>query len=202
MALRVLLLIFKGWIFSNISLYAQQDTTHLTPIEVIDSKLKKKTYGNRFSSSAMCSNLGNGKKGSEVAIIIPLKNKKIYPQNFKVHVTDYPRRRTTKYDLKFYTVIDKRIDSLLFKQKIEGHLKIKNGFFEIDLSKYNLTISNDFAVSLALRDTLDKNNIFFSIGFLGHKAYVKEQNSDWKKIEAPFSVGYQLEAYVEKLKPQ
>jgi len=182
----------------NPCVYSQKKEVFLDEVTVRDHKLKSKTVGNKIKSGGISSNLGNGKKGNEVATLIKMQNKKSILKSFKVNVVSNPYD-SVNYRLKIYEVKDGVIQKTPLNNKvIPVTISMKKGLIEVELSNYHIIVYDDFAVSLELVDDTADNKIMFSCGFFGDKAYAKNaKEDDWLKLSV-LSVGYHLDVLQEK----
>ena len=169
----------------------------LREVVIKGSELKHKTIGNKTTSQAIAFNIGSGNAGSEVASIMKIKNRKTFLKNFKVNVVDNPYE-SVKFRLNLYNIKEDVIDTSIIQDNIVVEFTQKEGLYEIDLSKYNIVVHNDFAVALEWLDYRDDNLIMFSGSIVGSPTMVRDlKYTEWQKIPV-FSIGYHMDVSYEK----
>jgi hypothetical protein len=172
------------------------DTHNLPQIHVKDKKLKQKTLGNKMTSEAF---VGSEKfeKGAEIATIIKVKNRKTYLKKFKLNIVENPYSNL-KFKLNFYSLENDLPHQLITQEKIFGEFNQKKGMLEVDLTPYNLSVNEDFAVSIEFLDDYLNEYVGFSAGLFGSALLVKDhEDCSWKRL-SPLCVGFHMDVSCEK----
>lgn len=176
--------------------------TELEEVLVLAKGTKTKTRGNITRARGIVMAISSYAVGSEVGTVIRLSNEPVLIKNLNFHITaNYPD--SAKFRLNIYT-FNKEIGDNILNENIYFTIPGKYiGDFEVDLSKYHLSLSHDILIAVETISVYsngpdpNKNNdkfydrIFISGTLTGSKSFYRKVSlGKWQKIKYSFSPGF------------
>lgn len=170
----------------------QEKTSELKEIVILDKKLKTKTFGNKTVSKFFGGKFASDDYGSEMAIKINIRKGPIYLDKFQVNIS-YNMEDSATLRLNIYNAKNGLPYQNILSQNIILKLGNQTGKIEVDLSKYNIVIKEDFFIALEWIEGSNNSGIVFSAGFVNKGTYYRKASQGrWKKY--PMGVGFNVTA--------
>ena len=119
----------------------------ISEVIVSNKKFKRKTVGNNASGKIVKFSIGGDDLGAELGSLIKIRKRKTFIKTFKWFVVDNPFERV-RFRLNIYDYKGGKQDSNILRQNIIVEFDKVSGMMEVDLSKYNIMVTDDFIVSL------------------------------------------------------
>ena len=176
-------------------IWLKNKTFYLTEVEILSRSLMEKILGNRTESENMTGGFATNSLGSEVATRIKIKRKPTYVEEFNFNITQ------NKYDSVFFRVNIYEVSENgtpgknLLSENIYHTVTSESQKVSIDLTHYNLTMNEDFFISLEwLRDlgVEDETGLYFSCSLFGNSLFHRKTSQGTWENEAPLSVGFNV----------
>ncbi|MEO1049943.1 MAG: carboxypeptidase-like regulatory domain-containing protein [Bacteroidota bacterium] len=118
----------------------------------------------------------------EVAKPFRLKNRSMHIESVNIFLKEVSTTHAT-FRVKFYKYSENKPDRLLFEKNIIKSTAIENGWLSIDLTDYDIYLSEDFVVSIEFfpSDIDNKHISFWYGGQFGGRAFKRIHSLDnWK----------------------
>lgn len=182
---------FKNKINKNPTIELVPTSFDLQEIVVVPKNLKTKVLGNKTNTTAITGGFASNDLGAEMGIIIKIKKRPTYIQDFNVHISSCDLD-TIKLRLNFYDIKKGLPNKKIVKQDIIISHTSKKGRLKVDLRDYNIVMEDDFFVSLEWLEDFGEKDLHFSLKLFGKPMiYRNTSHADWKKIKAG-GVGFYL----------
>lgn len=187
------------------SLYPQSGTVRLeekakTLKEVVVRKRKaKESYlGNRFEGSAIVGGFDSNELGCEVGVRIKVKRKPASIEEFGFHVVENIYD-TIRFRINLYRLnAEGEPDTPLTEQPIFATCMVRYGRVVVDLRPYQLSVEEDFFISLEwIQDLGQKGGqgLNFSGGMTGAKTFSRgTSHAPWVKVPV-FVIGFYVKVF-------
>jgi hypothetical protein len=173
----------------------EESAIKLQHVTIVEKKLKETSLGNTTESKKFRGGFTNSELGNELGVVIKIKKPTMllsFNANVVVNTSDSMKFRLNIYDLKKGLP-----DNRIIAEQIIFPIGVKAGRFSLDLTSYNIVMTDDFFVSLELIENYGRTksgSILFSAGLLGNPLLVRQTSQgSWKKYSA-ISVGFNLTA--------
>lgn len=175
---------------SNILL--RERTEELKEIIVIDRKLTTKILGNKTDSKFFGGKFASGDLGSEIVIRIRLKDTPTHLDTFSFNIS-YNEGDTATFRVNIYDIEGGRPGKNVLTDNIIIKINGETGQIDVDLSKYYITVMDDFFIGLEWVEGKSNSGIVFSSGFANKGTYYRKASQGrWKKY--PMGVGFNVKA--------
>ena len=176
----------------SLNIQLQEKTNELKEIVILDKKLNSKVLGNKTDSKFFGGKFASGDLGSEIAIRIKIKDAPTYLDTFRFNIS-YNTGDTARFRVNIYDVKNGLPDKNILTDNIILSINGKTGKTEIDLSKYNVVVNDDFFIALEWIEGKKNSGIVFSAGFANKGTYYRKASQGrWKKY--PMGVGFNVTA--------
>ena len=176
----------------SLNIQLQEKTNELKEIVILDKKLTSKVLGNKTDSKFFGGKFASGDLGSEIAIRIKIKDAPTYLDTFRFNIS-YNTGDTARFRVNIYDVKTGLPDKNILTDNIILSINGKTGKIEIDLSKYNVVVNDDFFIALEWIEGKKNSGIVFSAGFANKGTYYRKASQGrWKKY--PMGVGFNVTA--------
>lgn len=176
----------------HLNVHLQEKTIELREVGITDKKLVTKVLGNKTESKFFGGKFASGDLGSELVIRIKVKNIPTYLENFSFTIS-YNTADTATFRVNIYDVKNGLPYKNILTHNIITRVNNRTGKIDIDLSAYNITVSDDFFIGLQWLEGSHTSGVTFSAGFTNHKTYYrKASQARWKKY--PMGVGFNVTA--------
>ena len=185
---------FRRLIAANPVIELSEKPILLKEIVISGKKLKEKKRGNMTTSTKFRGGFGNSQLGNELGIVIKVGKKPERIKNFHASVVSN-KIEGQKFRLNFYDVKHGLPHTRLVSEQIIFPITTASGMFTLDLTNYNIIVTDDFFLSLELVENpanVNKGGVFFSAGFFGDPLIVRHASQgEWKKVKA-ISIGFSV----------
>ena len=172
----------------------------LNEVGVFDKKLTSKILGNKTESRFFGVKFSSIDLGSEIAIKIKIKQAPTYLEKFQFNIS-YNTADTAAFRVNIYSMKGGQPHTNILQENIILRIGKQTGKIELDLSKYNIVVAEDFFISLEWIDgnlnsseyATMSTGIVFSAGFINKGTYYRKASQGrWKKY--PAGVGFNVTA--------
>ena len=175
-----------------LNIQLQEKTNELKEIVIVDKKLTTKVLGNKTDSKFFGGKFASGDLGSEIAIRIKIKDAPTYLDAFRFNIS-YNTGDTARFRVNIYDVKSGLPDKNILGDNIILSINGQSGKIEVDLSKYNVVVNDDFFIALEWIEGKNNSGIVFSAGFANKGTYYRKASQGrWKKY--PMGVGFNVTA--------
>jgi pimeloyl-ACP methyl ester carboxylesterase len=174
----------------NLNIQLLEKTNELTEVVVTDKKLTTKVLGNKTDSKFFGGKFASGDLGSEIAIRIKIKDAPTYLDTFSFNIS-YNAADTATFRVNIYEVKNGLPDKNILTDNIIVKINGQAGKIDVDLSKYNTVVNDDFFIGLEWVEGKNNSGIVFSSGFVNKGTYYRKASQGrWKKY--PMGVGFNV----------
>jgi pimeloyl-ACP methyl ester carboxylesterase len=158
-----------------------QETHKLNEIVVVEKKLSSQVLGNKTDSKFFGGKFASGDLGSEIAIRIKIKHPPTYLDSFSFNIS-YNTGDTAAFRVNIYEAINGLPGKNILSKNIILKITGQTGKVNVDLSEYNLVVTDDFFVALEWIEGDNNSGIVFSAGFVNKGTYYRKASQGrWKK---------------------
>ena len=170
----------------------RERTDELKEIIITDKKPITKVLGNKTESKFFGGKFASGDLGSEIAIKIRIRDAPTYLDTFRFNIS-YNEGDTATFRVNIYEIEDGLPGKNVLTDNILVKINGDTGKTEIDLSKYNTIVTDDFFIGLEWVEGKRNSGIVFSAGFVNKGTYYRKASQGrWKKY--PMGVGFNVTA--------
>lgn len=174
----------------HLNIYLQEQINDLQEIVVMEEKLVTKILGNKTDSKFFGAKFASDDLGSEIAIRIKIKEAPTYLDAFNFNIS-YNSSDTATFRVNIYQIKNGLPDKNILRENIIIRTGNQTGKIELDLSKYNIVVNDDFFISLEWIQGNKNSGIVFSAGFINKGTYYRKASQGrWKKY--PIGVGFNV----------
>ena len=185
--------------YNFITINLQPDIQELNTIIVRPRNMKEIILGNTFDSPHIMAGFKTNDLGAEIETIMKVHDERTYylkTAGFYIGKCLYD---SILFRVNIYNIVDRKPGEILHTLPI--YVKIVNGQTKllIDLTPYNITVDDDFILSLEwIQDLSDKTtSLMFCAGFIGNRIFYKLTSQDkWSTF--PIGIGSWCLAEYEK----
>ena len=182
---------FKENIIKNNIFYLEKSVASLKEVVIKNKKLKTKILGNTLDKKTVSAGFVNNILGNEIGIIIKIKRKPTYIENFNA-IVDYNNYGNFKFRINFYDLKNGLPNNSILQENIIANSTVKKGKLTIDLRDYNITVDKDFFVSIELIEGLGEGGLHFLADYSGSPVITRSASQGkWNKLE-DLSFGFNL----------
>jgi hypothetical protein len=178
------------------TIYLDEEGIELEEIFISNKKGKSKILGNKKPKLFFASiSFKKIEAGNELGIKIKVKkNTDVNKFNLLLVKNDYPN---LKLRLNFYNLKDNKPYERINSENIIFETSIEKGVLSIDLTDYNITLNEDFFVSIESLNKLDDENkqIIVAGRVLGKSYGRKTSQGSWTKIKIGFCLSLDVLQY-------
>ena len=177
---------------SVLNIRLRERTDELKEIIISDKKLTTKILGNKTDSKFFGGKFASGDLGSEIVIRIRIKDTPTYLDTFSFNIS-YNEGDTATFRVNVYEIEGGLPGKNVLTDNIIAKINGETGKINIDLSKYNTTVTDDFFIGLEWVEGKSNSGIVFSSGFANKGTYYRKASQGrWKKY--PMGVGFNVTA--------
>ena len=134
---------FKEKILKDNVIYLEKSVATLKEVVIKNKKLTTKILGNILDKKTVSAGFVNNILGNEIGIIVKIKKKPTFIESFSA-IVDYNNYGNFKFRINFYDLKNGLPNNSILQENIIANSTIKKGKLTIDLSDYNITVSQDF----------------------------------------------------------
>jgi len=157
----------------------------LQQVVVLPKQLSIKVLGNTTQSMFLSAGFSSGNLGAQAGTRIRIRHAPAYLEKVNFHLS-YNKLDSIKVRLNIYEMKDGIPGNNILPENVIISIPDKKaGNFEIDLSKYNLTVKDDILIALELIQAKGDatSGVYMSASLFGNPTYYKETSqSEWKKL--------------------
>lgn len=176
----------------SLNIQLEERTDELREVVITEKKLTKKILGNKADSKFFGGKFASGGLGSEIAIKIKIKDTPTYLDTFSFNIS-YNDEDTAIFRVNIYEIENGLPDKNILTDNIIIRINGQTGKIDIDLSKYNVSVDDDFFIGLEWIEGKNNSGIVFSAGFVNKGTYYRKASQGrWKKY--PMGVGFNVTA--------
>lgn len=153
----------------------------LGEIIISDKKLTTKILGNKTNSRFFGGKFASGDLGSEIVIRIRVNDTPTYLDTFSFNIS-YNQGDTATYRVNIYENRGGLPGKNILTENIMVKIVGETGKIDVDLSKYNAIVTDDFFIGLEWVEGRSNSGIVFSAGFANKGTYYRKASQGrWKK---------------------
>jgi hypothetical protein len=168
----------------------RERTDELKEIIITDKKLTTKILGNKTDSKFFGGKFASGDLWSEIVISIRIKDTPTYLDTFSFNIS-YNEGDTATFRVNVYKIEGGLPGKNVLADNIIVKINGETGKIDIDLSKYNTIVTDDFFIGLEWVEGKSNSGIVFSSGFANKGTYYRKASQGrWKKY--PMGVGFNV----------
>ena len=174
------------------TVFMEMEAVKLNEVIVTGKPLKRAVLGNRTESTIVQAGFTSNELGNEVGIAIKIKKKPTYIERFNIFISDNTYD-TLKFRINIYSLKDGLPSENLMPQPVVVFTTLKKGRLSIDLSKYNIIVTDNIFASLEWIEDLGKSGLYFSASLGGSPVIARHTSQGkWEKV-GPVSLGINLD---------
>lgn len=171
----------------------------LAQVVVRPKVYKTKILGNENDSKSVSAGFFTNDLGSEIGVIMHIKKAPSFVENINVNLA-FNDIGKVKFRLNIYHMRDGEPDSIILKEPILIITEQKTGPISIDMKKYNVSVQDDFLVSLEWIEDYGNDKLNFCAGLMnGNCLYRKTSQDNWHNAR-PVGIGINSTVTYEKYK--
>lgn len=183
--------VFKENLLKNNLIYLEKSVATLKEVVIRSKKLKTKILGNKLDKKTVSAGFVNNVLGNEIGIIVKIKKKPTYIEDFNA-IVDYNNYGNFKFRINFYNLKNGLPNNSILQENIIANSTIKKGKLTIDLRDYNISVTEDFFVSIELIEGLGEGGLHFLADYSGTPIITRSASQGkWNKIDG-LSFGFNL----------
>jgi hypothetical protein len=170
----------------------KEETRKLNEIVVMEKKLTSQILGNKTDSKFLGGKFASGDLGSEIAIRIKVRYPPTYLDAFTFNIS-YNTGDSAAFRVNIYEASNGLPGKNILTENIILKITGQTGKINVDLSKHNLVVKDDFFIALEWVEGNTNSGIVFSAGFVNKGTYYRKASQGrWKKH--PMGVGFNVTA--------
>lgn len=159
----------------------KEETRKLPEIVVREKKLTTQVLGNKTDSKFFGGKFASDDLGSEIAIRIKIRHPPAFLDNFAFNIS-YNTSDSAVFRVNIYEASKGLPGKNLLSENIILKIGGQTGKINVDLSKYQLVVDDDFFVALEWIAGNENSGIVFSAGFANKGTYYRKASQGrWKK---------------------
>lgn len=175
----------------------EENIVSLSQVVVKPKKIKTKILGNENNSKTIVAGFRTNDLGSELGVVMHIKKAPSFIEQLNFNLA-HNGAGVVKFRVNIYNMKKGVVDSIILKQPIIITWEAESGPISIDMKKYNLTVENDFVVSLEWIEGYGNQNIMFCVGLMNGNCLFRKTSQDvWHKAN-PAGVGFNCKVTYEK----
>jgi len=183
----------------EVRLRLKRESIGLKEVVIKTHKSKGKFLGNTTQSKMLGGGFGKKDVGSEIGVIIPVKNESAFLESFNFFVSHNSYDSLT-FRVKLYKLKNGMPDESIMKDNIIIKIGKVTGNISVDLTKYNIVVNSDF---LACIEWLDRKGpataciLNISAGLFG-STYIKTASQGVWVVKKGVGLGINVKADMTK----
>jgi hypothetical protein len=169
-----------------------EKASELKEIVVVDKRLTTKVLGNKTDSKFFGGKFAPGDLGSEIVIKIKIKEAPTHLDTFSFNIS-YNTGDTAAFRVNIYDINNGLPDKNILTESVVLKINGQTGKIDVDLSRYDAVINDDFFIGLEWIEGESNSGIVFSSGFVNKGTYYRKASQGrWRKF--PMGVGFNVTA--------
>lgn len=182
---------FKKLLTQNKIITLEKAVNQLKEIVIRSKKLQLAVLGNVLGKKVVSAGFVNNVLGNEIGIKIKIKHKPTFIDSFQA-VVDYNKFENLKFRINIYSIKNGLPDENLLTENIIVTSQIKKGLMKIDLSAYDIMVTEDFFISIELIKQLGNGGLRFLADYKGSPIITRATSQGkWNK-QAKLSFGFSV----------
>ena len=188
-------------LFSHGVLRISMKRKEIALVEVVikPRKNKEKLLGNKTESKMLGGGFGTKDVGSEIGVIIPVKNEEAYLEglNFFISHNNYD---SLTFRVKLYKLKNRMPDEAILNANVIIKIGKVTGIISADLTKYNIVVSEDFLACIEWLDRKgpSKGRILNISAALFGSTYIKTASQGVWMVKKGAGLGINVKANITK----
>lgn len=169
----------------------------LAQVVVRPKVYKTKILGNENDNKSVSAGFFTNDRGSEIGVIMHIKKAPSFVENIHINLA-FNDIGKVKFRMNIYHIKNGEPDSIILKEPIIIVTEQKTGALTIDMKKYNLSVQDDFLVSLEWIEDYGNEKLSFCAGLMnGNCLYRKTSQDNWHNAR-PAGIGINSTVVYEK----
>ena len=187
----VKVLVFRKMLSESETIYLEKAVSELKEIIIKNKKLETAILGNTLGKKTVSAGFVNNVLGNEIGIKIKINKKPTFIEAFQAMV-DYNKFETLKFRVNIYDLKKGMPDQHILTENIIVTSQVKKGLMTIDLSEYNIMVTEDFFVSIELIEQLGVGGLHFLADYDGSPIITRATSQgQWNK-QGKLSFGFSV----------
>lgn len=185
---------FKKKMTENATIFLEKNIAELKEVVVRNRNLQTGILGNTIEKKSVSAGFVNNVLGNEIGITVKIKNKPTFIEAFNA-IVDYNNYKELKFRLNFYDLKKGLPNNNILQENIIVTSTIKKGKLTVDLSDYNIVVTDDFFVSIELIEGLGEGGLHFLADYTGSAVITRAvSQGKWNKVNDDLSFGFTVTA--------
>ena len=187
----------KQFNVESIHISMKKGIIELKQIVIRSTSSKEKILGNKTQSKAFGGGFGTKDVGSEIGVVIPVKQENTFIENFNFFVSHNTYDSLT-FRVKIYNLKDGKPDEDILHDNVIIKIGKETGNISTDLTKYNITVNQDFLICIEWLDRKGPPGSILNIsaGLLG-STYIKTASQGVWIIKKGVGLGLNVKASMQ-----
>lgn len=182
---------FKKEVANTQTLFLRKAQTDLQEVVVRNKKLQTAILGNNLGQKTVSAGFVNNVLGNEIGIKIKINKKPTFIEAFQA-VVDYYKFENLKFRINIYDLKKGLPNNNILTENMIVSSQIKKGLMTIDLSNYNLMVTEDFFISIELIEQLGIGGLRFLADYDGVPVITRAASQGkWNK-QGSLSFGFSV----------
>lgn len=182
---------FKKLLSQNKIITIEKAVNQLKEIVIRHKKLKRTMLGNKLGKKMVSAGFVNNVLGNEIGIKIKINQKPTFIDAFQA-VVDYNKFENFKFRINIYSIKNGLPNENLLTENIIATSQVKKGLMSIDLSQYDIMVTEDFFISIELIEQLGNGGLRFLADYKGSPIITRAASQGkWNK-QAKLSFGFSV----------
>ena len=184
-------LVFRKMLSETKTIFLEKAVSELKEIIIKNKKLETATLGNTLGKKTVSAGFVNNVLGNEIGIKIKINKKPTFIEAFQA-IVDYNKFEALKFRVNIYGLKKGMPDQNILTENIIVTSKVKKGLMTIDLSEFNLMVTNDFFISIELIEQMGIGGLHFMADYDGSPIITRATSQgQWNK-QGKLSFGFSV----------
>lgn len=155
--------------------------TEIEEVVISSSKLKSKEVGNLRYRKTMHASFQSDTLGKEMGILIKIKKRPTIIKEFSFPILNELGK--VKFRLNIYEMENGKPGRNVLKDNIIIETEVEEGLVTTDLSQYNITVEDDFLITLEWIEEYEEDKLHFGATIFSKPVWVRSTSqSNWFKV--------------------
>ena len=176
----------------TVNIQLNEKTDELKEVVITDKKLTTKILGNMTDSKFFGVRFPSGDFGSEIVVKLKIKDAPTYLETFSFNIS-YNEGDTATFRVNVYGIENGIPGKNILNDNVLVKISGQTGKIDVDLSKYNLIVNDDFFIGLEWVEGKSCSGIVFSSGLVNKVTYYRKASQGRLK-KSPMGVGFTVTA--------
>lgn len=182
---------FRKMLFESKTIFLEKAVSELREIIIKNKKSQIATLGNTLGKKTVSAGFVNNVLGNEIGIKIKINKKPTFIEAFQAMI-DYNKFENFKFRINIYSLKKGLPDENLLTENIIVTTQVTKGLMTIDLSEYNIMVTDDFFISIELIEQLGVGGLHFLADYAGSPIITRAASQGkWNK-QGKLSFGFSV----------